>query len=106
MNKRALFKHPVLPYLLLAPQVAITLIFFVWPASQGLFQSVMEEDPFGLESQFIGLDNFVILLEEPAYIDSLGVTAFFSVAVTVTALSVALLLAAMADRVFPLCQYR
>ncbi len=99
MNKRALFKHPLLPYLLLAPQVAITLIFFIWPASQGLFQSVMEEDPFGLESQFVGLDNFARLFEEPAYIDSLAVTAFFSVAVTVLALGVALLLAAMADRV-------
>ena len=48
MTPRVIFPNKVLPYLLLAPQLAITLVFFYWPASQALYQSMLREDPFGL----------------------------------------------------------
>jgi sn-glycerol 3-phosphate transport system permease protein len=99
MQKRVTFNNKVLPYLLVAPQIAITLVFFIWPAFQALRQSVFREDPFGLRSRFVGFDNFEHVLTDPTYIDSLWTTAFFSICVTAMSLSVALLLAVMADRV-------
>ena len=99
MNKRVTFRGRVLPYLLVAPQLVITVVFFLWPAAQALKQSVMLEDAFGLSSRFVGLENFEILLGDPLYYKSVRVTAVFSVLVTALAMGLALLLAAMADRV-------
>ena len=99
MEKRVVFNNRLLPYLLLAPQIVITLVFFVWPASQALVQSVLIEDAFGLSRQFVWADNFVDLFKDPHYLNALGVTAFFSVSVASLALVTALYLAVQADRV-------
>ncbi len=99
MQKRVTFRNPWLPYVLLAPQVIITLIFFIWPASQALFQSLLVEDPFGLRSEFVWFQNFEELFTDPLYADSLLITAVFSISTTFLALSSGLLLAVMADRV-------
>jgi len=98
MEKRVIFKHKFLPYLLVAPQIIITLIFFIWPASQALYQSVLQEDPFGLSSTFIWLDNFAYIFTDEIYLNSLYVTAIFSFSVAFIAMTVALFLAVMADR--------
>ncbi len=99
MEKRVVFANPLLPYLLLTPQIAITLVFFVWPAAQALKQSVLLEDAFGLSSEFVGLSNFADLFADPLYLESLWVTAVFSFSVALLALSLALYLAVQADRV-------
>jgi sn-glycerol 3-phosphate transport system permease protein len=99
LTPRVVFPNKVLPYLLLAPQLAITLVFFYWPASQALYQSVLKEDPFGLKSRFVGLDNFGRVLADPNYLNSIEVTAIFSVATAFISMAVALLLAVMADKV-------
>jgi sn-glycerol 3-phosphate transport system permease protein len=97
IEKRVLFKSAWLPYALVAPQLAITIVFFIWPASQALFQSLFIQDAFGLSKQFVGLDNFARLFADPGYLHSVRVTLVFSASVTFLALSVALLLAATAD---------
>jgi sn-glycerol 3-phosphate transport system permease protein len=99
VQRKVVFDGKLLPYLLLAPQVAVTLVFFFWPAAQAIWQSTRREDPFGLASRFVGLDNFAAVLAEPSYVNSLAVTAVFSLAVTVLAIVPSLLLAVMADRV-------
>ncbi len=99
MEKRVVFRHKTLPYLLLAPQLAITLIFFFLPAGQALWQAFHLEDPFGLSSQFVGLDNFRELFSSAEYMASFKTTAVFSIAVAVLGLTVSLLLAVMANRV-------
>jgi sn-glycerol 3-phosphate transport system permease protein len=99
MHKRVVFQHRVLPYLLVAPQLVITFIFFIWPAGQALFQSVLIQDAFGLSTEFVWFENFERLLADPHYVQSLRVTGLFAVATAVLALSSALLLAVMADRV-------
>jgi sn-glycerol 3-phosphate transport system permease protein len=98
MEKRVVFKNKALPYLLLAPQVIITLVFFIWPAAQALYQSLLREDPFGLSSKFVWLANFRYIFTSKSYVNSLHVTAVFSISVAAIALTVALLLAVMADR--------
>jgi sn-glycerol 3-phosphate transport system permease protein len=99
MSPRVVFPNKLLPYLLVAPQLAITLIFFYWPASQAIRQSMLKEDPFGLRSKFVWFDNFKKVLADPNYLNSVKVTAIFSVSVAVLAMVVALLLAVMAERV-------
>ena len=99
MHKRVTFQNLWLPYLLVAPQVIITLIFFIWPASQALYQSVLLEDPFGLSSEFVWFENFEELFADPLYLRSMGTTAVFSASTSLLALTSALLLAVMADRV-------
>ena len=99
MTPRVVFPNKLLPYLLVAPQLAITLVFFYWPASQALYQSVLKEDPFGLRSRFVWFDNFKRVLSDPNYLNSVEVTVIFSVATAFVSMVIALLLAVMADRV-------
>jgi len=96
---RVTFPNRLLPYLLVTPQIAITIIFFFWPASQAVYQSMLREDPFGLRSRFVGLGNFERVLSDPNYIHSVQVTAVFTISTAVLALVAGLLLAVMADRV-------
>lgn len=93
------FPHKTLPWLLIAPQLLVTLIFFLWPAGQAVEQAFYQEDAFGLSREFVGLENFIELLQDPYYYNSIGVTLGFSLAVAVSGLSIALVLATMADRI-------
>lgn len=99
MEKRVVFRSAWLPYALVAPQIAITLIFFFWPAAQAVWYSFQLQDAFGLRSQFVGLQNFFTLFRDPGYLHSFRVTAVFSVLVAVAGIAISLLLAVMADRV-------
>ncbi|WP_144639547.1 sn-glycerol-3-phosphate ABC transporter permease UgpA [Bordetella genomosp. 13] len=99
MEKRVVFGHKTLPYLLLAPQLVITVVFFFLPAGQAMWQSMRLEDAFGLSSEFVGLENFAALFRQDTYLESFRVTAVFSVLVAFVGLALALLLAVMADRV-------
>ena len=98
MEKRATFSNKLLPYLLVAPQLVITLVFFYWPASQAVKESFFISDAFGTTSTFVGLENFRNLFTEPYYFHAVGVTALFAFLVTTASLSIALLLAVQADR--------
>ncbi len=98
-EKRVRFRSWWLPWALVAPQLAIVLVFFFWPAGQALFQSVLREDAFGTSSEFVGLENFETLFADETYVASFRTTAVFSVLVTAIGLSASLLLAVMADRV-------
>lgn len=99
MEKRVVFQNRWLPYLLVAPQLAITLIFFFLPAGQAIYQSVLMQDPFGLSTEFVGLQNFETLLSDPNYVSSFKITMVFSAFVAFLGLAISLLLAVCADRV-------
>ena len=99
MEKRVVFRSSWLPWLLLAPQMAVILVFFFWPAAQALLQSLQQQDPFGMSIEFVGLDNFRQLLRDPSYVESFKTTALFSVLVAGLGISLSLLLAVFADRI-------
>jgi sn-glycerol 3-phosphate transport system permease protein len=99
MLKRVTFGSKTLPYLLLLPQLAVTLVFFIWPALQALRQSMLLEDAFGLSTRFVWFDNFIRLFGNEDYIDSFLRTIVFSVSVTTLSLTLALAFAVAADRV-------
>jgi sn-glycerol 3-phosphate transport system permease protein len=98
MQRRVIFDHKLLPYMLLAPQLAVTAVFFFYPAGQAIWMSFLREDMFGLSSTFIWFENYERVLSNPNYVDAVQRTAFFSVSVALLALLPALLLAVMADR--------
>ncbi len=99
MEKRVVFKSAWLPYALVAPQIAITIVFFFWPAIEAVYYAFLVQDPFGLSSHFVWFQNFTELFGSPEYLASFKVTALFSLLVAALGMSIALLLAAMADHV-------
>jgi len=99
MEKRVVFRSAWLPYALLAPQIAVTIIFFFWPAAQATWFSFQLQDAFGLHTEFVGLKNFSDLLRDGNYLASFKTTAVFSVLVAGSGIAVSLVLATMADRV-------
>ncbi|HBA6905549.1 TPA: sn-glycerol-3-phosphate ABC transporter permease UgpA [Escherichia coli] len=96
-SSRPVFRSRWLPYLLVAPQLIITVIFFIWPAGEALWYSLQSVDPFGFSSQFVGLDNFVALFHDSYYLDSFWTTIKFSTFVTVSGLLVSLFFAALVE---------
>jgi sn-glycerol 3-phosphate transport system permease protein len=99
MEKRVVFRSRWLPYLLVAPQLAITVVFFFLPAGQAIWQSLLQEDPFGTSTEFVGLENFALLFADEHYLASFRITAVFSVLVAGFGLAISLVLAVFADRV-------
>jgi sn-glycerol 3-phosphate transport system permease protein len=98
MEKRAHFSGWTLPLLLIVPQMAVTVIFFYWPASQAIWQSFLREDAFGLSSEFVGFENYIALFEQPEYYRAMATTAIFSSLVAFFSLGCSLLLATQADK--------
>ncbi len=99
MIKKARFNNPTLPYLLLAPQVIITLLFFIYPAFEAIRQAFFMSDPFGAFTRFVGLDNFRVLLNSSDFWYSLGRSALLGGATAILAMSMGLLLAVLVVRI-------
>ncbi|QEL56361.1 sn-glycerol-3-phosphate ABC transporter permease UgpA [Chromobacterium paludis] len=99
MQNRPHFPNRWLGLALLTPQLAITVAFFLWPAAEALWQSAQQQDPFGLDSQFVGLANFSQLFHDPYYLGTVRTTLLFSALVTLLGTGSALLLAVMANQI-------
>jgi sn-glycerol 3-phosphate transport system permease protein len=98
MQKQTVFQSRLLPYLLVAPQLAVVLIFFYWPAVQAVIQSFLLQDAFGLSTTFVRFDNYKDVLNQPDYFDTVVRTFVFSFLIALSSLLLALLLAVMADK--------
>ena len=99
MEKRVHFGGWWLPMLLVVPQLAVTFVFFVWPAAHAFWQSTLREDLFGGNSQFVGAEQYLALFRSSLYWDSVWRTLAFSGLVAGIGLVAALLLAVTADRI-------
>ncbi len=99
MEKRVVFRSSWLPWALLAPQVTVIAVFFFWPAGQAILQSVQQSDPFGTSVEWVGLENFRNLWNDPTYLASFYTTALFSVLVAGLGIGISLVLAVFADRI-------
>src|SRR3981189_3873835 len=98
MEKSVVFNNKLLPYLLLVPQLIITFVFFYWPASQAVWQSFKREDAFGLNTEFVGFENYQALFTQPEYYKSMLTTLIFSSLAAPLSLSIALLVATQAAK--------
>jgi len=99
MEKRVLFRSAWLPWVLIAPQLLIIGVFFFLPAGQAILQSFQMEDAFGMSTEWVGLDNFRQIFNDPSYLNSFQRTALFSVLVAGIGIVVSLVLAIFADRI-------
>jgi sn-glycerol 3-phosphate transport system permease protein len=99
MEKKVVFRSAWLPYALVAPQIAVTVVFFFWPAAQAVYYSFLQQDPFGLATEWVWFRNYVELFKSSHYLDSFKVTAVFSLLVAGLGIFISLLLATMADRI-------
>ena len=98
MRRKVIFRGTALPLALLAPQLAVTAVFFLWPAGVAVYQSVLQQDAWGLRTEFVGLRNFAEVLADPGWRDAAWNTAVFSAAVAALAMGTALALAVQADK--------
>ena len=98
MERRTIFPGWRLPALLVLPQLALTVVFFLWPAGQAIWSSMTQADPFGIRTQFVALENFSDLFADPLYIDTIGRTVVFCTAVAALSMGIAMALAVAADR--------
>ena len=99
MEKRVVFRSTWLPWVLIAPQAAVIAVFFFWPAAQVLLQSAQQTNAFGTSVEWVGLENFENLWNDPTYLASFYTTAVFSTLVAVLGIGISLLLAVFADRI-------
>jgi sn-glycerol 3-phosphate transport system permease protein len=99
VEKRVVFRSPWLPWVLMAPQLTVIAVFFFWPAAQALLQSLQQSDAFGGSVEWVGLENFRNLWNDPGYLASFYTTALFSSLVAVLGIGLSLLLAVFADRI-------
>ena len=97
-TKRTTFPNKVLPYLLVAPQLIITFVFFLWPAAQAIKSSFEREDPFGMRTSFVWFQNYQRLFADPNYLNSFQVTLIFAISVTALSMGLSLLLAVAVNR--------
>jgi len=97
-TKRTTFPNKALPYAFIAPQLLITLIFFIWPAAQAIRASFERQDPFGFSTTFIGLAQYARLLQDQYYLASISRTLGFAAAVTIISMGLGLLLAVAVSR--------
>src|SRR5437868_14954055 len=97
MERRVVFSGWLFPVLLLLPQLAVTLVFFFWPAAQAILQSMRREDAFGLSTRFVAAENFTAVLGDPLFLGAAEGTLVFSVAVAVLALASGLVWAVLVE---------
>ena len=98
MRRKVVFRGTALPLALLLPQLAVTAVFFLWPAGVAVYQSVLQQDAWGLRTEFVGLRNFAEVLQDPDWRTAAWNTAVFSTAVATLAMGAALALAVQADK--------
>ena len=96
--KRTVFPNRVLPYLLVLPQVAVTVVFFFWPAWKSVYLSVFKSPPFGGRDVYVGLENFQLLLMAPEYYTSVINTFVFAGFVTAISVVGGLVVASLANQ--------
>ena len=99
MDKKVVFRSSWLPWVLIAPQVAVITIFFFWPAAQALLQSFQQSDAFGTKVEWVGMENFINLWNDDTYLASFKTTAVFSILVAGLGIGLSLVLAVFADRI-------
>jgi sn-glycerol 3-phosphate transport system permease protein len=105
--KRSVFRNRGLPYLLVLPQLAVTLVFFFWPAWESLRLSVFRTSAFGDRVTFVGLDNFAKLLSDADYYWSVVNSFVFAFGVTALGVGAGLFVAALAtQKIRGLAAYR
>ena len=97
--KKVQFNSNLSPFLFIAPQLVIILVFLYWPILQTFTDAFTAQDPFGFSKTFVGFDNFELVITDPAYLRSLKFTLIYIFVITLVTGLLGLLLAVQANSV-------
>ena len=98
MERNSYYRNPMLPWLLLAPQLLLVLVFFYWPTSQALYWAFTLEQPWGGGNTWVGLQNFLNIFRDNAYWATVLRSGLYALVTTGLSMAVALILASFVDR--------
>lgn len=91
-NKKKIFaNNHYSGYLFIAPQILLMLIFIIYPVIKGFKMSFYEV--YGMDSYFVGFENFKNLFTDPVFLKSIFNTILFVVAIVVLTIVFALFVA-------------
>lgn len=88
-------QHTKTALFFIAPQILVTLFFFIWPAFSAVKQALYYGDAFGLHHRFAGLANFIDLFHSSDYLQAVVVTLIIAVSVTFWTMALGLALAVL-----------
>jgi sn-glycerol 3-phosphate transport system permease protein len=94
----ARFKGKLLPFIFLSPTLLILLVFLYYPVIQTFVLSTYRVAFLGLKKKPVGLENFVSLVQDPGYLNTLRTTAVITVVVVIGGLGVSLAIAMLANQ--------
>ncbi|WP_159998046.1 carbohydrate ABC transporter permease [Roseomonas sp. 18066] len=98
MERRATFRTPLLPWLLVLPQLLIIFVFFYWPTGEAFVWAFTLEQPWGGGREWVGWQNFFEVFSSAHYWSSVKVSIVYALGTSILAIGVALLLALFVDR--------
>src|SRR5689334_8830553 len=96
--KRTVFPNRWLPYLLVLPQMLVTVVFFMWPAGKSLYLSMYKSAPFGGHEVFVWFENFKNLFHDRDYYESIANSFVFAGGVTGISVVAGLVVAVLANQ--------
>ncbi len=94
----AKFKNKVFPYLVLLPTLFILVVFLYYPIIQTFALSTYRVAFLGLKKQFIGLENYISLAQDPAYWHTVRVTLVITSVVVIGGLAISMAVAMLANQ--------
>ena len=98
MEKRAIFTNRWLGIAFIVPQLLLIFTFFYWPAGQAVFWAFTLQQPWGGGNEWVGFSNFVAILTDHIYWNSVVRSLAFAALSTGISMGAALVLALLADR--------
>jgi sn-glycerol 3-phosphate transport system permease protein len=90
--------HKFLPYILIAPSIAVIFIFLIGPFGQSIYESFFVSTPFGTRTIYVGLRNYIRLFSSPDYLNSVVATFKFAAFVIIIGLSISLAIAQLLNQ--------
>jgi ABC-type sugar transport system permease subunit len=88
---------------LVAPALLIMFSFFVWPVIQGFLTSL--KSGFGFEGDYVGTENYRIILTDPRFWNSLRVSIIFTLVFLLISGGIGLIIATFLTHKPPLYQF-
>jgi len=95
---QARFKGKLIPFLFLAPTLAILVVFLYYPIFQTFRLSLYRVAFLGLKKKFIGFENFVSLFKDPDYLHTVVITIVIAAAIVVIGMSLSLAISVLANQ--------
>lgn len=98
--RRSIAVGPLIPYLLIAPAFAVMAAVILYPIASNVWASFMGEATLSRPSEFVGLDQYRAVLNDPVFVPALRRTLIWAFGVTVMQFLLGLALALLLNRQF------